>query len=64
MAQLPMPVTRTTEHWTPILDGGRDDGRLVQEAIERAREPRLAPLPGDLHPEVLAALRRKGIDAI
>jgi len=59
-----MAVTRTTEPWTPLLDAGREDGRLVQEAIERARQARSESLPADLNPELLAALRRTGIDGL
>ena len=46
-----MAVTRRTEPWTDLLDAGRADERLVREAFEGAREPRLVagarrPAPG------------------
>ena len=36
-----MAVTRRTEPWTDLLEAGRADERLVREAYEGAREPRL-----------------------
>ncbi|HSD78814.1 MAG TPA: DEAD/DEAH box helicase [Solirubrobacteraceae bacterium] len=59
-----MAVTRRTEPWTALLDAGRADERLVREAFEGAREPDLVPVPGDLHPALLDALARVGIDAL
>ncbi|MCW2966433.1 MAG: box helicase, partial [Solirubrobacteraceae bacterium] len=59
-----MAVTRTTEPWTALLDAGRDDGRLVREAFEGRREPELVDVPDELHPDVVAALARSGIDAL
>ena len=59
-----MAVTRRTEPWSALLDAGRQDERLVREAFEGAREPDLVPLPDDLHPDLLAALRRTGVDAL
>ena len=60
----PVAVTRTSEPWTALLDEGREDGRLVREAFEGAREPQLAPIPETLHPGVIAALEARGIDAL
>ena len=59
-----MAVTRTSEPWTALLDEGREDGRLVREAFEGAREPLLEPIPETLHPGVVAALEARGIDAL
>src|SRR5829696_7184625 len=59
-----MAVTRRIEPWSALLDAGRADERLVREAFEGAREPELVPIPGDLHPDVLAGLERAGIDAL
>jgi DEAD/DEAH box helicase domain-containing protein len=59
-----MAVTRRTEPWTELLDGGRADERLVREAFEGAREPDLVQVPGDLHPDVVGALGRAGVDAL
>src|SRR5262245_57583061 len=57
-----MAITRSTEPWTSLLDGAREDGRLVREAFEGAREPVLADLPSDLNPAVSAALQSAGIE--
>src|SRR6185503_16865418 len=59
-----MAVTRRTEPWTDLLDAGRADERLVREAFEGAREPRLTPVPEDLHPAVRDGLSRAGIDRL
>jgi DEAD/DEAH box helicase domain-containing protein len=59
-----MAVTRRTEPWTDLLDAGRADERLVREAFEGAREPRLTPVPDDLHPAVRDGLSRAGIDRL
>ena len=55
---------REIEPWSALLDEARGDERLVGEAFEFARAARLAPLPADLHPELAAALRAGGIDAL
>lgn len=57
-------VTRTTEPWSTLLDAGRDDGRLVREAYEAAREPTLVPLPPALHPALADGLRATGIESL
>jgi DEAD/DEAH box helicase domain-containing protein len=54
--------TPEIEPWTALLEEARTDLRLVGEAFEFAREPRFAPLPGELHPELLAALRAAGME--
>ena len=36
----------------------------MREAFEGAREPRLAPIPADLHPAVREGLERAGIDRL
>jgi DEAD/DEAH box helicase domain-containing protein len=59
-----MAVTRRTEPWSDLLDAGRADERLVREAFEGAREPRLVPVPADLHPAVRDGLSRVGIDRL
>jgi DEAD/DEAH box helicase domain-containing protein len=53
---------RRIEPWSALLDAGRADGRLVREAAEGPGKARLAPPPAELHPEVLAALERVGIE--
>ena len=47
-----------------MLDAGRQDGRLVREAFEGAREPELVELPDELSPVVLEGLRTAGIEAL
>ncbi len=65
-----MAIERTIEPWSALLDEGRADGRLVREAREgsaspqgRAGSPPVDP-PAELHPEVLAALGRAGIERL
>src|SRR5450432_2761989 len=46
--------------WNELLQGEE----LAYLATEPPREPRTAPLPGDLHPQVLAALGRQGVELL
>jgi DEAD/DEAH box helicase domain-containing protein len=55
---------RKLEPWSALLDEGRADERLVREAREGARRARLVDVPRALHPEVLAALERLGIERL
>ena len=55
---------RKTAPWTALLDEGRADERLVREAREGPGTARLVDAPPELHPEVLAALRRSGIERL
>jgi DEAD/DEAH box helicase domain-containing protein len=57
-------VVREVEPWDGLLEAGRTDERLVRQAREPAREAQTVDLPHDLHPDLLAALRRRGIDAL
>ncbi len=65
-----MAVDRVIEPWSALLDAGREDGRLVCEAnLGRARpalraQATLAELPAELHPDVLGALGRMGIERL
>ncbi len=59
-----LPLDRTIEPWSALLDAGREDGRLVREASEGPGRARLVELPPELHPEVLAALRGMGIERL
>ncbi len=69
-----MAIERTIEPWSALLDEGRADGRLVREANESQRTGRagsgragsdpLVDPPAELHPEVLAALGRAGIERL
>ena len=64
LASMAMAITRSTEPWTALLDGAREDGRLVREAFEGAREPAFAELPADLHPALPGALASAGIERL
>ncbi len=55
---------RVREPWSSLLDEGRADERLVREARYGPGRARLEPLPGELHPEVLAALTHAGIEQL
>jgi DEAD/DEAH box helicase domain-containing protein len=60
-------IERTIEPWSALLDEGRADGRLVREALSDAGGAKPAQLvdpPAELHPEVLAALERAGIERL
>ncbi|HYM45058.1 MAG TPA: DEAD/DEAH box helicase [Solirubrobacteraceae bacterium] len=59
-----MAIPRKIEPWTALLDEGRADERLVREAREGPGRARLVDVPAELHPEVLAALRRIGIERL
>ncbi len=59
-----MPLDRTIEPWSALLDAGREDGRLVREASEGPGRAKLVELPAELHPDVLAALRAMGIERL
>jgi DEAD/DEAH box helicase domain-containing protein len=52
------------EPWRALLAAGRDDGRLVSEAREGPGRATLCDPPGELHPEVLAALSRMGVERL
>jgi DEAD/DEAH box helicase domain-containing protein len=57
-------LDRKIEPWSALLDTGRGDGRLVRETREGPGEPRLVEPPPELHPDVLAALRRMGVERL
>ncbi|MGD0384930.1 MAG: DEAD/DEAH box helicase [Solirubrobacteraceae bacterium] len=57
-------MTREIEPWTALLEVARGDRRLVGEAFEYARDARFAPLPGELHPQLRAALAANGIERL
>jgi DEAD/DEAH box helicase domain-containing protein len=57
-------IERTIEPWSALLDDGRADGRLVREAHEGPGTAQLVDPPAELHPEVLAALERVGIERL
>jgi len=59
-----LALDRIIEPWSALLDAGREDGRLVREANEGPGPPQLADPPAELHPDVLAALARIGIEQL
>src|SRR5918997_4160496 len=56
-----MAAAAQTEPWAALLEAGRQDGRLVRQAYEGAREPTLVDVPHDLHPALREALATAGI---
>ncbi|MHB1809268.1 MAG: DEAD/DEAH box helicase [Solirubrobacteraceae bacterium] len=50
--------------WERVLAAGRDDGRLVEEALSEPSQARLVPPPRELHPEALRALANAGIERL
>jgi DEAD/DEAH box helicase domain-containing protein len=55
---------RIIEPWSALLDEGRADGRLVRESREGPGDPRLVEPPSELHPDVLDALSRLGVQQL
>ncbi len=62
-----MGKERKIEPWSALLDAGLQDGRLVREAREGfgpTHPARLVDVPRELHPDMLAALGRIGIERL
>ena len=57
-----MAIVRDIEPWDELLEAGRTDERLVRQAMQNAKSPRMQAIPDELHPDVRAALLRNGID--
>src|SRR3954452_10661625 len=57
-----MAIVREIEPWDELLDAGRADERLVRQAMQNAKEPRMQAIPDELHPDVRAALLANRID--
>src|SRR5215212_12195720 len=57
-----MAAAAHTEPWAELLQAGQDDGRLVRQAYEGAREPSLVAMPGELHPALRDALASTGVE--
>jgi DEAD/DEAH box helicase domain-containing protein len=55
---------RVKDPWSALLDEGRTDGRLVREAREGPGPAQLVEPPAELHPDVLDALERTGIEQL
>jgi DEAD/DEAH box helicase domain-containing protein len=60
----PVPQDRRIEPWSALLDAGLADGRLVREAREGPGRAKLVEPPPQLHPEVLGALERMGVEQL
>jgi DEAD/DEAH box helicase domain-containing protein len=59
-----MAKTRSHSPWSAILEEGRADERLVRTARYGARAPKAEPVPPALHPALLEALERTGVDKL
>src|SRR4051812_8648955 len=59
-----MAKTRSHTPWSAILEEGREDERLVRTARYGARPAKPEPVPHDLHPALLEALERTGVDKL
>ncbi|MEA2310604.1 MAG: box helicase protein [Solirubrobacteraceae bacterium] len=59
-----MVVVRDIEPWDALLAAGREDERLVTQAAQNARPAHSVALPEELHPQVAAALRARGIERL
>ena len=59
-----MAQDRITDPWSALLDEGLKDGRLVCEAHEGPGRAKLVDPAPELHPDVLAALERMGVERL
>jgi DEAD/DEAH box helicase domain-containing protein len=59
-----MAKARSHTPWSAILEEGRADERLVRTARYGARPPKPEPVPDYLHPALLEALERTGVDKL
>ncbi|HEY6888325.1 MAG TPA: DEAD/DEAH box helicase [Solirubrobacter sp.] len=59
-----MAIVREIEPWDELLAAGRTDERLVRQAMQHERFPEQVALPEELHPDVLRALGRRGVDSL
>jgi DEAD/DEAH box helicase domain-containing protein len=55
-------IVREHQPWDELLQRGREDERLVRQAMEHERLPQQVELPATLHADVRAALARRRID--
>src|SRR6201996_707763 len=58
------PSSIVDTQWGVAIAPARRDGRVVAEAAEPDRSAQPVPLPDDLAPDLVAALRRAGIEAL
>jgi DEAD/DEAH box helicase domain-containing protein len=56
-------TARTAAPWDALLEEARGE-QLVAQSRYGARPPEVEPLPDDLHPALLEALRRTGVDRL
>ena len=59
-----MATDRRTEPWSELLDEGLKDGRLVRETREGPGPAQLVDPPAELHPDLLLALERLGVQQL
>ena len=59
-----MAKDRRVEPWSALLDAGLADGRLVHEGREGPGRAKLLRPPPELHPDVLGALERLGVEKL
>src|SRR5215218_7395817 len=59
-----MAVVRDIEPWDDLLAAGREDERLVMQAAQNRRPGRAVAIPDELHPDVVEALGRRGIERL
>jgi DEAD/DEAH box helicase domain-containing protein len=59
-----MPVVRDIEPWDQLLAAGREDERLVMQAVQNRRPARAVAIPEELHPEVADALVARGVERL
>src|SRR6188472_1572025 len=57
-------VVRDIEPWDALLEAGRVDERLVMQTMQNRRRPRSVAIPEDVHPDVVAALERAGVERL
>jgi DEAD/DEAH box helicase domain-containing protein len=59
-----MAVVRDIEPWDELLAAGREDERLVMQTAQNRRPGKAVAIPEELHPSVVEALERRGIDRL
>ena len=59
-----MAQDRTADPWSALLEEGLNDGRLVCEAHEGPGRAKLVDPTPELHPDVLAALQKLGVERL
>jgi DEAD/DEAH box helicase domain-containing protein len=57
-------MANTDLPWSALLEAGREDSRLVREAHEGPGDAQLVDVPSELHPELIKALERNGLESL